>query len=459
MPSDSHEENVVRDALSDLLRRTSHQAGVPGAQLAVYHRGELHTCATGVENIQTGRPVAPDSLFPMGSVTKTVTAALVMQLVEDGDVDLDAPVLDHLGGAAPDHPLRGATPRHLLSHTAGLVSERSETAPAPSLRRYVSSLAPEDRVAEPGTLFSYSNTGYAVAGRLVETVTGQSWWETVESHLCGSTGMELAPVLAPRPFPTADLVTGHAVDGTGRAHPVGFHIEPALAPAGGLAASATALAAFGRAFLDPEHAALDGEVAAPDVLREMGRSVSVADPFGLADGWGAGWSLHLAGDRLWYGHDGTLDGATCNLRVDPEGGSVVALTTNATTGVTAWEHVVRGLRELGVDVGHYRQPDAAAEGTATGPGPDRVTGRYGNGGLAAEVVPGRDGYRLVMSNGFEGALSTGPGGAFRVVSERHGGIALSGRFLADPAEPRRATALQYNGRTLRLSGLAVGPNA
>ncbi|MGW8527469.1 serine hydrolase domain-containing protein [Nocardiopsis sp. NPDC055824] len=450
---------IVREALSDLLLRSARRTGVPGAQLAVYHRGELHTCVTGVEDSATGRPVEDASLFPLGSVTKPVTAALVMQLVEDGDVDLDAPVLHHLGGGAPDHPLRGVTARQLLSHTAGLVSERPADAPATSLRRYVSSLTPEDRIAPPGTVFSYSNTGYAVAGRLVEAVTGQDWWETVESHLCWSTGMELAPVPAPRP-PAPGLVTGHAVDGAGRAHPVGFHIEPALAPAGGLAASAATLAAFGRAFLDPGHAALDGEVASPEVLGEMGRSVSVADPFGLADGWGAGWSLHLAGDRLWYGHDGTLDGATCNLRVDPEGGTVVALTTNSTTGVTTWEHLVRGLRELGVDVGHYRQPDAAAEGAAaTATAPDRVTGRYGNGGLSAEVVHDRGGHRLVMSNGFEGELTTGPGGAFRVVSERHGGIALSGRFLTDPAAPGRATALQYNGRTLRLSGLAVGPNA
>ncbi|XKK39582.1 beta-lactamase family protein [Nocardiopsis sp. ARC36] len=448
----------MREALSDLLQRSARRTGVPGAQLAVYHRGELHTCVTGVEDSATGRPVEDASLFPLGSVTKPVTAALVMQLVEDGDVDLDAPVLDHLGAAPPTTRCGGHRPPPAQPHRRpGLGAARGRPRHLPAPLRLLAD--PEDRIAPPGTVFSYSNTGYAVAGRLVEAVTGQDWWETVESHLCWSTGMELAPVPAPRP-PAPGLVTGHAVDGAGRAHPVGFHIEPALAPAGGLAASAATLTAFGRAFLGPGHAALDGEVAAPEVLGEMGRPVSVADPFGLADGWGAGWSLHLAGDRLWYGHDGTLDGATCNLRVDPEGGTVVALTTNSTTGVTTWEHLVRGLRELGVDVGHYRQPDAAAEGAAaTATAPDRVAGRYGNGGLSAEVVHDRGGHRLVMSNGFEGELTTGPGGAFRVVSERHGGIALSGRFLTDPAAPGRATALQYNGRTLRLSGLAVGPNA
>lgn len=449
------------ETLSGILGEAVRKNHVPGAQLALYHHGELHRIAVGVERTGTGKAVTDHSRFPLGSVSKVITAALVMQLVEDGDVDLDSPVSHHLGAgtASPGHPLADVTTRQLLSHTAGLVSDRPLDAPTHSLRRYVGSLACDDRVNAPCTSFSYSNTGYAVAGHLVENVTGQDWWETVESHLCDPTGLDLAFVTDPRPH-AADpgLVDGHAVTPDGTAHPVDFHIENALAPAGGVAASATALVDFARAFLEPEDCGLDGDIAAPVVLHEMGRPVPAADPFGLADGWGAGWSLHLAGDRLWYGHDGTLDGATCHLRVDPQGGSALAFTTNGTTGIQAWEDLLVGLRNEGLDVGHYRQTHEAG---STGNPTERaeIAGSYSNGGLMVVVSPSGDSYRFIVENGFEGVLSTGPGSTFSVTADRYGGASFGGRFLTDPTLPTRVTALQYNGRTLRRSAQPVQPNA
>ena len=450
------------DNLSRLFEGLARDSLVPGAQLSLYHDGELRELTTGVERVGTDRPVTTRSRFAYGSVSKIFTAALVMQSVEDGDLDLDAPVTGYLPDLRPadGHPAHAITARHLLSHTAGLVSDHDEgTVRSASLRRQAASLLEQGPVGTPGTLFSYSNSGYSLAAYLVEAVTGQDWWEALESHLLLPAGLDLAFVHDARgPAPGAATVSGHAVDLPSRTvEPVGFYIEPALTPAGGLAGSATDLVDFSRAFMAPGDAALDTDIADPRVLHEMGRAVPAADPFGLADGWGAGWALHLAGDRLWYGHDGTLDGGTCNVRVDPEGHTALALTTNGTSGLWFWEELVAGLRELGLDVGHYRQPAPRTRAAALG---EEITGRYVNGDLVVDVTrSGSDGFRFSLSNGFSGPMTVTFDLHFSVAMGDLGGMSFSGRFLRDPHGPGEVASMQYNGRTLRRTPLPVRASA
>ncbi|MDO5498315.1 MAG: serine hydrolase domain-containing protein [Propionibacteriaceae bacterium] len=424
---------------------------IPGAQLAVYHQGELHELVSGVERIGAHRTVTRSSRFALGSVSKIFTAALIMQLVEDGDVDLDRPITDLVPHAVrgSGDPAGAITPRHLLSHTAGLVSDHDEgSVTAASLRRQAQSVLAKGIVSEPGAAFSYSNGAYSLAAYLVEAVTGQDWWEALESFLVVPTGLQLGFLHDARdPRAATDVVSGHTVDLTsGTVTPVDFYIEPALTPAGGLAGTATDLVNFGRAFMGSGDSALDFGIAHPDVLREMGCGVPAADAFGLADGWGAGWALHHAGDRLWLGHDGTLDGGTCNVRVDPNGGTAIALTTNATTGLQLWEDLLHGFRDSGLEVGHYRQPVRAIRTHA----PRReITGRYVNGDLILDVTRTSDGrFSLNLSNGTVGQLTPAADLQFSASLSSSGGMAFSGRFLCDPADPLTVSALQYNGRTL-----------
>ncbi|WP_026127205.1 serine hydrolase domain-containing protein [Nocardiopsis xinjiangensis] len=448
----------VITAISRLFEDLAHKALVPGAQLSLYHGGELHELATGVEHAGTGVPVTARSRFAYGSVSKIFTAALVLQLVEDGDIDLDAPVTTYLPGLrrSEDHPVHAMTTRQLLSHTAGLVSDHDEgTVRSASLRRQAASLLEQGPVSAPGTAFSYSNSAYSLVAYLVETVTGQDWWQTLESHLALPTGLDPSFVYDARdPGAAPAAVSGHAVDLVSRSvDAVAPYVEPALTPAGGLAGSATDLVNFGRAFMSPEDAALDTDIADPQILHEMGRSVPAADPFGLADGWGAGWALHLAGDRLWYGHDGTLDGSTCNLRVDPEGGTALALTTNGTSGLQLWEELVAGLRDLGLDVGHYRQSAPRSPGAVTR---EDITGRYVNGDLKVDVTrTGPDEFWFGLANGFSGPLTITSGLNFSVTVGDLGGMSFNGRFLPDPTAPGAIASMQYNGRTLRRTPFPV----
>ncbi|MFJ9701008.1 serine hydrolase domain-containing protein [Streptomyces fradiae] len=449
------------DVLSGIVQGLIREHRIPGAQLALYEGGALREVCAGVERTGSGAPVSPRSRFAYGSVSKVFTAALVMQLVEEGEAELDAPVMETLADLAghtavpADHPMHQVTLRQLLSHTAGLVSDH-EGAPlrSPSLRRHFESVVRHGHFGVPGSAFSYSNTGYAVAAYVIEVITGQSWWDSLESYVVRPAGLDLAFVEDPRigRAPGA-TVSGHAVDArTGRVEPVDFYCEGTLAAAGGIAGSATDLVRFGRAFLGEGQEALDADIADPEALAAMGRAVPAADPFGLAAGWGAGWGLYPGGDTLWLGHDGTLDGGSCNVRVDPASGTVLAFTTNSTTGLSAWLDLVGELDRLGLSVGHYEQPapaDRPYDEAAA------LAGEFVNGELAIRVShegAGGGTLRLDADNGVSGVLTVGADLVFSVRAADQGDVLFSGRFLSS-AQGRPADLMQYNGRTLRRAGV------
>ncbi|ANZ15841.1 serine hydrolase domain-containing protein [Streptomyces noursei] len=413
------------------LDRLARDCDVAGGQLAVHHHGVLETWEFGEEEPGAGRPVHSATAFPYGSTTKVCTATSVLQLVGDGDLDLDRPVREWLpeAGTVPearrDHPALAATLRQLLSHTAGLPSDHDD-ADASSLRRWLTGFlaAPADARPAPGT-FSYSNVGYGIAGRVVESVTGLPWYEAVRDYLLRPLGTAITALPA----------------------------EPGSLPAGGLAGSAADLVRLGLL-----HIAEPGrpDLADPAALGEATRPTAGADPFGLADGWGPGLGHFGPAEDRWLGHDGTLDGATCHLRIHPRRGTVIALTTNSPTGQALWDAVVGALRDAGIDVGVYRPapPPSLAQGGAPAGAAAFAdcTGTYRNGDLAVTV--GLDGPHLVLELP-GGARELAEPLARRTFAARGAGAFL-GRFAVD-ARTGAVHALQYSGRTLlRDTGRAHG---
>ncbi|MCP3804331.1 beta-lactamase family protein [Allokutzneria sp. A3M-2-11 16] len=366
----------------------SHQ--VPSAQLVVRD-------ASGTTSESFG--TAADTAFPLGSLTKPFTAALAMILVEDGEISLDEPLSEHL----PDVDV---TLRQVLSHTAGFASNIDEDAEQPALRshwfpRY---WRENGLVHPPGTVFSYSNVGYIVAGHLIEVLTGMDWAEAVAEILLRPLGISVSG---------RETAEGHTVLPDGRV--VGIGPQSALAledPNGGLALSASDLLAA---------AGFCGEM-----VEDQLDSVAVG-PFGMADGWGLGWARY----GTWWGHDGTSDGTSCHFRFDPRSGHAVALTTNASTGLDLWQDLVA---KLGVpdydpvDPGEPVQPDPWA------------VGRYVN-GPSEFVVSLHDG-TLVLAPDTE--LTCYAGGRFTAQALPGSKFVLSGRFLPD--------SVQLSGRLARRGG-------
>jgi CubicO group peptidase (beta-lactamase class C family) len=368
---------------------------VPGAQFAIYHDGVTIAHEIGELEFGTDLRVTRDAVFPIGSITKFFTATVAMILVADGDVDLDAPIRYYV----PEMGDLGAiiSLRQLLSHTSGLVeSSGMEEKSSSSLRHYiVEHVCSRGLVQPPGAGFSYSNPAYVVAGRLIETVTGMSWSEAVESILLRPLGIEPAFVNSPGtiPSPQRRVATGHSVNtAVGRIRPVQQEPVPAYAPVGGLAVSAVDLVKLGLIHVGP---------GKPDVLpaayaMQMRRPVPHADPFGLADGWGPGLAMYQHQPAEWVGHDGNATGVSCYIRINPADGWVVALTSNSNSGADLWREFQAELARVGVPISP--RPIPAPGGRQAAP-PRGCAGQYVNGDFQCTVKADGDGAVYLSADG------------------------------------------------------------
>lgn len=414
--ADAARTDAIRaDAIAGLLGALTTEHKVPGAQLVVRRGGETVAAEVGEQLAGSGDGVTASCAFPLGSLTKPFTATLALMLVEDGDVDLDEP----LGRYLPS-PVPPITLRQVLSHTSGLASGVAEdttmtTDPGRWVRAHCT---PDSLVHRPGSAFSYSNAGYLLAGYLVEAVTGMGWAEAVTSMLLAPLGITPSFVVGP--------TTGRAaLPGHSRGVVIREQDLPEVeAAAGALALSAADLAVFARLHL--------GEPGLPrlldaDLLREMRADHAPDGPFGLADGWGLGWSVYRRGGRTWHGHDGTGSGTSCHLRFDAESGDLVAFTGNAGSGLALWEDLVGELRAGGFDVGSASYSSLAGPGRPV-PAPSWCAGRFTNGDTEFTFEPRDGGIGLSIGGEPYAELSLVDGLRF-TLREIDGGSVHTGRFL------------------------------
>jgi len=184
----------VAARLEEFVRRKRALDGIPGLAIAVTDRTRtVHSGEYGVSDIASGAPVRDEMLFQIGSIGKSFTSIALLQLQEQGRVDLQKPVTEYL----PWFEVRSAhapiTLHHLMTHTAGIPIGSEET------------MAPESEVwelrhietgAPPGEFFHYSNTGYKILGLILETVTGMPYAEAISSSVLEPLGMtQTAPAI------------------------------------------------------------------------------------------------------------------------------------------------------------------------------------------------------------------------------------------------------------------------
>jgi CubicO group peptidase (beta-lactamase class C family) len=291
---------------------------LPGAIIGALNRGRETYIAAGVAGPGGTEADAADRVFPLFSATKLLTATLVMRLVDQGLVELDAPAADYVAEfRPPDLAVRSMiTVRRLLAHTSGLRSgDLDELGTGPlgegELADYVARSRDLRTILPPGDIYSYSSTGYAVLGRLVETMTGTPWPEALRAGLLDPLGMRgttprIGPT-SPRPVPgpAAPLDTPPAFcDGPDWLMPVDQAIS-----------TPRDLLAFARLHLDDREPALR-RLLGDDAVRAMRRPhATIPDPtVGYAGG--LGWRLYSTEVEL-LGHWGAGYGHTMALWLWP----------------------------------------------------------------------------------------------------------------------------------------------
>ncbi len=207
--------------LDDLARRYD----VPGAALGVLRLGpdeERLGLATGVLHRGTGVAATPDSLFQVGSITKVWTTTLLMTLVEQGLLDLDAPVATLLPDFRVADPGASAriTVRHLLGHTSGFDGDmfvdtgRGDDCVA----AFVGELGGSRQLFAPGTAWSYNNAGFVIAGRVAEVLTGTSWDAALRERVVAPLGVSRTVTL-PEEVLLHRAAVGHLEDADGHPEP------------------------------------------------------------------------------------------------------------------------------------------------------------------------------------------------------------------------------------------------
>ncbi|WP_052350364.1 serine hydrolase domain-containing protein [Paenibacillus gorillae] len=155
----------------------------------------------GTADISTGDAVVPSTLFHQASVSKTFVAMAVMQLVENGVVELDEPLINYLPYFEMEDERYGdITIRQLLSHTSGMPDEEDYAWDRPefdeqSLERYVKSIAPRKLLTEPGCTFAYSNIGFEILGDVIAKVSGMSFEQYMKENILEPAGMKSSSFL------------------------------------------------------------------------------------------------------------------------------------------------------------------------------------------------------------------------------------------------------------------------
>lgn len=336
---------------------------VPAVSVAVIDGGRIDW-ARAWGTVEAGRGSAADTttLFQAASISKPLTAAGTLRLVDDGVLTLDDDVNQWLvSWQVPESPFTVAEPvtlRRLLSHTAGTTVSGfpgyAAGDPIPTLIQVLEGSGPANTEpvevdTVPGSLFRYSGGGYSIVQLLIEDVTGISFPDFMNERVLGPAGMTRSTFAQPLPVDRADeAATAHGLDGA--PIPGRYHVYPEMAAAG-LWATPSDLARF---VLGIQQAltGFEGGAVSPESAHRM-LSRREGDPYGL------GLWVDGAADSLWFYHGGSNEGYQAWMMGSGTGGRGLVVMTNGAGGFGLAIEIVRSIgREYGWNLFPPNEHDA-----------------------------------------------------------------------------------------------------
>lgn len=325
----------VRRRLRTVLSQAMDDYSVPGASVGITVGGEQQTLSRGITCSEFPLDVDDDTLFQIGSTTKTFTATALMMLVEEGSVELEAPVQRYL----PSFKLRDAdatrhaTIRHLVTHTGGWRGDyfddlgRGDDA----LRRIVRRMATKTPQVTPlGAAWSYNNAGFYVLGRVLEEVSGLRYEDVVRTRIFVPLGMERS-FFFPEEVMTYKTAIGHLVTASGEvnvARP--FGLTRAANPAGGIVSTVKDQLRYARFHLEGGRTGDGTRLLKAATVKAMQRELAEAGS--MADAVGVSWLLERVGGARIVKHGGSVNGHMSEFLMVPARKLAVTVLTNGSRG-------------------------------------------------------------------------------------------------------------------------------
>ena len=408
--------------------------GTPGLSIAVAKDGELvFARGYGDADVENAVAARPETVYRIGSITKQFTAAIIMRLVERGEISLEDPVTRFL----PDYDVQGrtVTVRHLLNHTSGIFSYTSlgEEAWRTTFRHDLSDqelidlFQSEPFDFEPGAEQRYNNSAYVLLGPIIEAVTGKPYAQYLEEDLLSPLGLEHTS------YCDVTRVVPHRASGyeyeDGELINAWFLSMNVPGAAGAMCSTVEDLMAWTRML----HA---GEVVSPASLRQMTTPTVVASGDTIPYGFGLG-AGELEGHRS-VAHGGGINGFISSLAHYPDDGVTVAVLTNSGSGPAGRTATLVARAALGLELPRVEDRPVTAERI------QRVVGTYAlqlGDNLVELTVFEEDGRLMVQAGDGSGNAIRWQGGTTFIPS-----FDDDARLVFEPADgPARRMILHQGG--------------
>jgi CubicO group peptidase (beta-lactamase class C family) len=348
----------IRSAVEEVMR----ESGVPGAAIAVVTKsGPMWIETFGVTNVSTGQPVTRSTVFRTGSVGKSFIALAIMKLQEQGRLNLNAklselaPELDIQNPSENKSPVRVI---HLLEHTSGFddmilseVRNRTDDPAIPLLEVFRKFPGPQRARWEPGTRVAYSNPGYAVAGYLIEKVTGKRFEEFIQDELLAPLGMRESGYLL------SDEMKKNLATGYEGIPPKSIpYYATYMRPGGEFKASISDMTLWLQMLIG-RGSTVAAQICSASSLARMERGeTSTAARAGLRSSFGAGIDSDNSKEILTLGHGGAIDGFVATYQYIPAQrvGYAILLNADSDSALDAIEKLV--FDDLTRGLPHEQQP-------------------------------------------------------------------------------------------------------
>lgn len=330
-----------RDCLEEFVNKVIKEKGVPGVTVGISHKGETVAVGCGVTNMEHPLPITDETLFQIGSITKTFTGTAIMRLIEMGKLDLEATVRTYV----PDFKVSDetasseATVRHLLTHTGGWEGDVFDDTGSgdDALVKYVTNMDELKQLAPLGTVFSYCNSGFSLAGYIIEVVTGKSYQAALKELVLDPLGLE-SSYLESSDVMTHRFVVGHNVPEEGGKVARPWPLPRSAYPVGGITCHVQDLLRYARFHLgdgrvNDETRLLSSE--SMELMQSPQVTIWADEKVGIA------WMINEIDGVRVVSHGGGTTGQISLLGLVPERDFAMAILTNANQGGLVTQEVSR----------------------------------------------------------------------------------------------------------------------